>query len=138
MILGLAAILAPFVLLGLTLAGFTAAAVGSTWGRALFLCYAVYGLAIGMPTVAWLERGTETVLFDIPGQLLGQAARGWAVRTIGDSQSDHAAYTVPWILREPQVHVPASVLAWSAIGLVLWWWLDSVASSVRRRGAAPS
>lgn len=129
----LGVLLAPLVLLGITLAASAAAAAGHKWGRAVALMYVAYGLAVAWPTVTWLRSGSETALFNLPGQVLGQAASTLTRPIFVDDRSLQAAAALPWILGEPQLHAPASVIAWTLLGMIVWWLLDRVAASVRQR-----
>ncbi len=123
-------------LVGLTFVGVIAALARRRIGRVVFLAYIGYGLFVGVLTIVWLRSGGESYLFNIPGQLLGQEAYLWMIEIAGHPSSPQAHYTIPWMLRTPQVYVPASVLAWATIGLLVWGLTSLVASLPASRGAA--
>ena len=78
--------------------------------------FAILGVALGFGTV-WFNENTDAVfLLNIPGTLLGDAAYSLSIRFFGDPISSQAHYTVPWLLRIPQIYVLASVLFWGIIG----------------------
>lgn len=80
-----------------------------------------YGLAVGLLTLSWHAPGRDALFsLNIPGYLLGEATYTWSIRLIGDPASPQAHYTVPWLLRTPQVVVPASVLFWGFVGALMW------------------
>lgn len=56
---------------------------------------------------------------NIPGELLGERVYDLSIKILGDPHSPQAHFTIPWVLRIPQVFVPISVLFWSIIGLVI-------------------
>ena len=78
--------------------------------------FVLFGLAAGFVAV-WYHRHTDTMfLLNIPGALLGEAFYSLAIRWFGDPGSAQAHYTIPWLLRIPQVYVPASVVCWGLLG----------------------
>ncbi len=116
----------------LTLAMFMASLLGRRVARLILVAYTLYGILVGLLTVLWLRSGGESYLPNLPGQILGEWAYDWAIAAIGDPTSSQARYTIPWILRVPQVIVPASVLVWGLTGLIVWGVLAYSASSVGR------
>jgi hypothetical protein len=81
--------------------------------------FLVYGLAVGLLSSWWWGISDNLFLLNIPGELLGYEVYGIAIRLLGDSSLPQAHYSIPWILRVPQVFVPVSALLWGVIGLVL-------------------
>ena len=118
-------------LLMLSLAGLAAALAGRGIGRAVLLGYVGYGLLVGLVMIPWIRAGGEDYLPNIPGLLLGQWLYKEALLMLGDPASSAAHYTVPWILRIPQVFVPASVAAWGAIGLLVLGLIHLAGTSAR-------
>ncbi|MDP9380078.1 MAG: hypothetical protein M3Q29_07995 [Chloroflexota bacterium] len=123
---GLAALLGLFLL---TLAGFIAALLGRRVGPLVLAAYALYGLLAGALTASWLADGGENYIPNIPGQLLGSWVHGEAWQATGGPIAGSEG--LPWLLREPQVYVPTSVLAWVALGLLVWVLTALAGSSVR-------
>jgi len=82
----------------------------------LIFSFILYGIAVGLISV-WFRGHTDTLLLlNIPGTLLGDAIYGLSIRFLGDPHSAQAHFTIPWILRIPQVYVPASVFFWGLLG----------------------
>jgi hypothetical protein len=59
------------------------------------------------------------VLLNLPGVLLGDVVYRGAIGLFGDPSSPQAHFTIPWLLRVPQVYVPVSVLVWGLVGCVV-------------------
>lgn len=78
---------------------------------------------------AWWWGISDNVFFpNIPGMLLGDLVYNLSIKYIGDPHSSQAHYTIPWMLRIPQVYVLVSVLFWGVMGLAI-----RMASSSSRR-----
>ena len=79
-----------------------------------------FGLVSGL-VVAWLWPWDSAILFDWPGALLGEQLYNLSIEALGDSHSSQAHYTIPWLLRVPQVMVIVSILVWGTLGIVAQW-----------------
>ena len=81
--------------------------------------FLIYGLVVGVLSVWW--DGIYDMIFplNIPGVILGDGTYGLAIRYLGDPNSPHAHYTIPWILRINQVYVPISIIFWGLTGLII-------------------
>ncbi|MFH1651501.1 MAG: hypothetical protein ABID87_05325 [Chloroflexota bacterium] len=80
--------------------------------------FVIAGTAAGFISV-WFRQHTDSLfLFNLPGTLLGDAAYVLSIQLLGDPHSAQAHYTIPWLLRIPQVYVPVSVLFWGLVGAV--------------------
>ena len=88
-------------------------------GSRVLVWFLIYGIAVGLLSVWWWQISDNVLLPNIPGMVLGDQAYVWSIEYLGDPGSSQAHFTIPWILRIPQVYVPASVLFWGLIGLVL-------------------
>ena len=113
-------LLTIFVIYGLVLWGLTLALrklrVPSKWAIALaFLIFAV-GTGVWAAVVWPLDTST---LINLPASLFGDALYQWSIRYLGDLSSPQAHYTIPWLLRIPQVYVLASIIVWGLFGLVI-------------------
>lgn len=76
----------------------------------------LFGTALGL-TAVWFRHNTDAMfLLNIPGTWLGDVIYSLSVRLFGDPHSSQAHYTIPWLLRIPQVYVPASILFWGILG----------------------
>lgn len=83
----------------------------------IFIGFLLMGVVAGaISTVLW--PADSSVIFNIPASLIGDKLYVSAINTIGDISSPHAHYTIPWILRIPQVYFIVSVVFWGIIGLL--------------------
>jgi hypothetical protein len=80
--------------------------------------FLIYGIAVGLLSSWWWGISDNLFLLNIPGELLGYEVYDAAIRLLGDPSSPQAHYSIPWVLRVPQVFVPVSTLFWGVIGLV--------------------
>ncbi len=75
------------------------------------LAFLGYGIVVGLLTLSWLAPGRDAPFpLNLSGQLLGQEAHLWAIGLLGDPASAQAHFTIPWLLRIPQVIVLASAI----------------------------
>lgn len=89
----------------------------------IFLGFVAFGVATGFIAVWFREHTDSLFLLNIPGTLLGDAVYRQSIRLFGDPHSPQAHYTIPWLLRIPQVYVPASLVFWGLIGALLTFFL---------------
>ncbi len=83
------------------------------WVVAGFLAY---GLVVGFLSVSWRESGRDMKFpLNIPGELLGEEV----YLRLRNPYSAASYREVPWVLRIPQVYVPASVVFWGSLGLLI-------------------
>lgn len=93
----------------------------------VFMMGIVYGIFSGVFFAINYREGVGWhMLLNIPGMLLGDYIQSMALQIIGDPHSDHAFFTIPWILRQPTVYVVASVLFWGGLGYGLQYFISSV------------
>ena len=79
--------------------------------------FLIYGIAVGSVSFWWWSISDNLFLLNMPGELIGYEVYDIAIRFLGDPFSSQAHYSIPWVLRIPQVFVPVSTLFWGAIGL---------------------
>ena len=75
--------------------------------------------AVGGLVAAWVWPADLAVLLDLPGVLLGDLVYNGSIRFFGDPSSSQAHFSIPWLLRVPQVYVLVSTLFWGFVGLVV-------------------
>ena len=85
----------------------------------VFVGVLVYGIAVGLISAWWWHFSDNIFLLNIPGELLGYEVYELSIAILGDPGSPQAHYTIPWILRIPQVFVPVSTLLWGIIGVAI-------------------
>ncbi len=74
------------------------------------------GLAAGL-LAAWIWPADAAAWLNRPGVVLGDLVYNGSIRLLGDPASAQAHYTVPWILRVPQVYLLVSTGLWGIIGI---------------------
>lgn len=84
--------------------------------KIIISCFIVFGLIVGFISV-WFSRNTDAIfLANIPGSGLGDLVYALSIRFLGDPNSAQAHYTIPWLLRVPQVYVATSIIFWGIAG----------------------
>ena len=68
---------------------------------------------------AWLWPADSSFYLNIFPALLGDQIYNLSIRYFGDTISPQAHYTIPWILRIPQVYVITSIVVYGLIGLLV-------------------
>jgi hypothetical protein len=81
--------------------------------------FLLYGFIVGSLSAWWWGISDSILVFNIPGVLLGDEVYSYAIRIIGNPVSPQAHYTIPWILRVPQVYVPVSMIFWGLAGVLI-------------------
>jgi hypothetical protein len=84
--------------------------------KRLGLSFVLFGIATGF-LVAWAWPGDGSVLINFFTVFLGDGVYHLSIRYLGDISSPQAHYTIPWLLRIPQVYVIVSIILWSLIGV---------------------
>ncbi len=86
--------------------------------KAILLAFLVFGTVMGFFT-AWLWPADSSSYFNFFPAVLGDQVYNLSIQHFGDIISPQAHYTIPWILRVPQVYVITSIIAYGLIGLLL-------------------
>jgi hypothetical protein len=86
--------------------------------RAVLLACLIFGIGMGLLT-ACLWPNDISVIVNFPAAFLGDWIYQQSIQYLGDPHSPQAHYTIPWLLRVPQVYVPASVMFWGAAGALV-------------------
>jgi len=94
--------------------------MGVSGKRAIILSFLVFGAVTGILT-AWVWPIDSSVYFNFFASLLGDQVYNLSIQYFGDSSSPQAHYTIPWILRIPQVYVIASLILCGLVSLPLQW-----------------
>ncbi len=107
-----------FTIYGLILWGLASALrrLGVPSRRVILLAFLLFAGGTGIwAALVWpLDSAT---LVNLPAASFGDALYQGAIRLIGDPASPQAHYTIPWVLRVPQVYVLASFVVWGPLGL---------------------
>ncbi|MFB0536891.1 MAG: hypothetical protein ACETWR_18155, partial [Anaerolineae bacterium] len=94
--------------------------MGVSGKRAIILSFLVFGAVTGVLT-AWVWPIDSSIYFNFFASLLGDQIYNLSIQYVGDSSSPQAHYTIPWVLRIPQVYVIASIILCGLVSLPLQW-----------------
>lgn len=94
--------------------------MGVSGKRAILFSFLVFGAATGILT-AWVWPIDSSLYFNVLASLLGDQVYNLSIQFLGDASSSQAHYTIPWILRIPQVYVLTSIVVCGLVGLPLQW-----------------
>ena len=86
--------------------------------KRIILSFLIFGTVTGF-LVAWAWPKDIGVLINIFTAFLGDEVYQLSILYLGDISSPQAHYTIPWILRIPQVYVIVSIIFWGLIGLLI-------------------
>jgi len=81
--------------------------------------FLLYGLVVGFISAWWWNFSDSLFLPNIPGMLIGDKAYSLSVEICGNPSSSQAHYSIPWILRVPQIYIPITVIFWGLVGLIV-------------------
>jgi hypothetical protein len=85
--------------------------------KVVLVGFLVFGTAIGFFT-AWLWPADSSFYFNVFGALLGDQVYDLSIQHFRDIISPQAHYTIPWVLRIPQVYVITSIVLYGSVGLL--------------------
>jgi hypothetical protein len=94
--------------------------MGVSGKRAIIFSFLVFGAATGILT-AWVWPLDSSLYFNVLASLLGEQVYSLSIQLLGDPSSPQAHYTIPWILRIPQVYVLTSIVGCGLVSLPLQW-----------------
>lgn len=80
--------------------------------------FIILGIAVGFIAIWYDQHYDMPFLLNLPGTFLGFGIYSGSIDLFGDPHSSQAHFTIPWILRIPQVYVLSSVLFWGILGAV--------------------
>jgi len=83
----------------------------------LFAGFALFGILSGLVAALYGHHEGQYI-YNIPGVLVGEEIYTYAIDHFGDPHSAFAHYTIPWVLRIPQVVLLTSAIVWGLIGLI--------------------
>ena len=92
--------------------------LGISSEKRISLSFLLFGTVTGF-LVAWVWPGDLAVRINYFTAFLGDEVYHLATRYLGDISSSQAHYTIPWILRIPQVYVIVAIISWGLIGAVI-------------------
>jgi hypothetical protein len=78
--------------------------------------FLIYGVTVGLVSSWWWSISDNLFLLNIPGELIGYQVYYISIKVLGNPASPQAHYTIPWLLRIPQVFIPVSAIFWGLIG----------------------
>ena len=81
--------------------------------------FLAYGIIAGFLSVWWWYISDNLFLPNIPAVLLGDQIYTVSIDSFGNPYSGQAHYTIPWMLRIPQVYASVSIVFWGLLGLIV-------------------
>jgi hypothetical protein len=88
--------------------------------RAVFSGFLLFGLVSGILAVVLWPMDTS-VYPNLLAAWVGEWVYVHAIELIGDPRSAQAGYTIPWVLRVPQVYAFTSLALSACLGLAAQW-----------------
>ena len=86
--------------------------------KAVFLSFLIFGSVTGFLLFkTWPSEGA--IYISIPPAVIGDEIYSSSIRYFGDPSSAQAHYTIPWVLRIPQVYFFTSIGFWGVTGLIV-------------------
>ena len=85
----------------------------------LFFLFLLYGVVAGFISAWWWTFSDNLFLLNVPGMLIGGGVYSLAIELLGNPSSAQAHYSIPWILRIPQIYVPVTIIFWGLLGLIV-------------------
>ena len=83
----------------------------------VFAGFALYGLFLGIVSVYAYKA--MMFQFNMPGILLGDSVYEYSIHHFGTPNSFYSHYSIPWLLREPQLFLFTSILTWGFLGAII-------------------
>ncbi len=92
--------------------------MGISSSTAVFLSFLIFGSVTGfLLLMTWPSEGA--IYIGIPPVIIGDEIYSSSTRYFGDPSSAQAYYTIPWVLRIPQVYFFSSIGFWGVTGLIV-------------------
>jgi len=85
----------------------------------ILIGFTTFGIIAGVVSAWWSQISDNVFWLNLPGVLAGDALYSYSIAVFGNPHSDSAHYTIPWILRIPQVYVLTSTAFWGISGLII-------------------
>ena len=85
----------------------------------LLTFFLLYGLITGFISAWWWGSSDNLFLPNVPGMLIGDGVYALSIKFLGNPSSAQAHYSIPWILRIPQIYVPVTIIFWGLFGLIV-------------------
>ena len=89
--------------------------IGFSLKKSVILSFLIFGAVTGF-LVFWFWLYDVIVLINPITVLLGDEVYQLSIQYLGDPNSSQAHYTIPWMLRIPQVYPLISIIFWVVIG----------------------
>jgi len=86
--------------------------------KIFILSFLFYGVVVGLISTQLWQISDTPFFLNIPGVLIGDIVYGLSIDFLGNPSSSQAHFTIPWVLRIPQVYIPVSIIFWGIIGLI--------------------
>lgn len=101
--------------------------IGVPGGRAIILGFLIFGAVTGV-LMAWAWPLDSSIYFNPFATYLGDQVYNLSIQYLGEMHSAQAHYTIPWLLRIPQVYVLTSMVLCGLVSLAFQWVYNRVAT----------
>ena len=89
---------------------------GMAADRFVVFTFLLFGIVLGFVS-ALLWPGDLGVYLNVPGTAAGDWLYRFSIERFGDPNSDQAHYSIPWIVRIPQIYAVVSPVVYLLIGV---------------------
>jgi hypothetical protein len=80
----------------------------------------LFGTALGLASVVLWPKDLGVYL-NIPGTAAGDWVYRFSIEAFGNPHSDQAHYSIPWMMRVPQIHAVVSPILYLLPGIAVQW-----------------
>jgi hypothetical protein len=80
----------------------------------------LFGTVLGLASV-FLWPKDLGVYLNIPGTAAGDWVYRFSIEAFGNPHSDQAHYSIPWMMRVPQIHAVVSPILYLLPGIAVQW-----------------
>jgi hypothetical protein len=87
---------------------------------AILLGFLGFGAVTGALTV-WVWPFDSSIYFNFPATFVGDWVYNSSIQVFGDAHSPQAHWTIPWLLRIPQVYIAVAIALSGLAGGALQW-----------------
>jgi len=101
--------------------------IGVPGQRVIVLGFLIFGAVAGI-LAAWIWPFDSSIYFNVFATYLGDQVYNLSIQYLGDVHSPQAHYTIPWLLRIPQVYVLTSIVLCGLVSLPFQWVYNRVAT----------
>ncbi len=92
--------------------------IGISKDKRIILSFLIFGITTGI-LIVYMWPNDVCISINCFTMFIGDKIYWFSILYLGDPNSPHAHYTIPWVLRAPQIYLIVSIAFWSLIGLLI-------------------